>query len=251
MKITCPKCQKKLAVKDAFAGQLAKCPACQAQFRIPPVAPVSTLSAPQVSDTDPPHHLPPSSPPAHSPDVNHKRKAPRHSTVAAIEVAVPEAKYGGFFALPKSPRTVLVCLIVLILFVVGYGLSTSFSLHGSESPKAAVVPPKEYDEHATYNKVHDNYSQFAGKELLVIGRVERLGKDEIGRTFMIMKDCTSFFPGKKWLETEYMVCYMKDPGDLARVFTGNLVWITGECSGVLTNGMVILADARITGENKK
>lgn len=35
IKFRCPKCKKKIGVKDDLAGRPAKCPACQMKFRIP------------------------------------------------------------------------------------------------------------------------------------------------------------------------------------------------------------------------
>jgi hypothetical protein len=50
IRLACPNCDKKLAVEDASAGTICKCPTCASKFRVPdaapaPPAPVSARSA--------------------------------------------------------------------------------------------------------------------------------------------------------------------------------------------------------------
>src|SRR5262245_42900934 len=69
MELLCPTCQRKLTIPDQYAGQLMKCPLCQATFTAPalPPTPAPAFVAPPTSPAPPPPFMAPPMTPAPPP----------------------------------------------------------------------------------------------------------------------------------------------------------------------------------------
>jgi hypothetical protein len=124
-----------------------------------------------------------------------------------------------------------VILIFFVVFLVTFGLIYY-----------ATREKKGYDEFITQGYLRKNYDELAGKRVRVIGQVSRLGKDEIGRTYIVLGDAHDV---PEIQDTNNSVCYIGNPAELDSVFRGIEIQVIGTCFGKQTNGAIVLTNSTI------
>ncbi len=107
MRIQCPQCARRLVLKEAHAGRVVTCPACQQQITIPVIQPTQGSQPPRVVGPPPPDRQIPIE--DNSGSVQNVRQMPgssRWTTARKIELAALLATTLLFCACPMSVVTV-------------------------------------------------------------------------------------------------------------------------------------------------
>lgn len=157
----------------------------------------------------------------------------------------------------KQVSTLMGCLIILAMLIFGPSildtlLTGSWKRHGREQRSSRSVEPQQTPtststtvERTTAEELYDSYNaneitaddRFKGKQIVVSGSVESVGKDILGTMYV------SFKVGS-YVGTVQCMFDRSHGSELSKISKGEIVTISGKCAGK-TLTVVLLEDSKL------